>query len=492
MMMNRRNFLKVCNKFGLSYASLPLLGSLPSLAYAADTEFTQGRRFLAAYHPHGMHQPSWTCGEGDQQGNSWELSKVLSPLQSVKEKTIVLEGISRYGNQTADPHQHGMVGLLTGSELGAEGFSLDQLVADHWKTKALLLGVQSGTTLYNSRRAGYDNVTLSFRGNRAAGAQAVNNNPFSAFQQTFGSVAASGPYDSFATNQSVLDAVLEEVNSVKKVLNADDIHLLESHQQSIRDLECRLHGVYCSDEVSELPPVGACQAPALIAQPANLDAYLADQNNFPTIARLQADIAVAAIACSISPVVMLQHAATQSTHTYSWVTNEDGNPASSGEHHDLSHNIYSSTGAARDFNAIHTWYAQQISRIATQLDNIPEGDGTVLDNTLIYWGTCLGTPQLHKHQNWPSVVIGNAGGFFKTNQALDFRKNENGNCYTDPIRCYLDTISDTSTVDLLNTLAAALGLPATNSNAVVGNLTNEEDDSYVGNAYHGLIQKMMS
>lgn len=490
--MNRRNFLKACNKFGLSYASLPLLGSLPSLAYAADAELTQGRRFLTAYHPHGMHEPSWTCGPGDQEGDDWVFSDILSPLQSVKEKTIVVEGISRWGNDTADPHQHGMVGLFTGNELGAEGFSIDQLVADHWKTQPLLLGVQSGTTLYNSNRARYDNVTLSFRGNRQAGAQAPNNNPFTAFQQTFGSVASGNPYDSFATNQSVLDAVLDEINSVKSVLSSDDLRLLDLHQQNIRDLECSLHGVYCSEELGERAPVGACQAPVQIAQPANLDAYLADQINFPTIARLQADIAIAAIACSISPVVGLQHAATQSTHTYTWVTNEEGNPASSGEHHDLSHNIYTSPAAARDFNAINKWYSEQISRIATQLDNIPEENGSVLDNTLIYWGTCLGTPQLHKHQNWPVVLIGNAGGFFKTNQALDFRKDPNGSCYTDPIRCHLDPPSDVSNVDLLNTVGASLGLNVTDTQAAVGNLTGTDDVSFVGNAYHGLIDKMMA
>ncbi len=491
-MMNRRNFLKICHKFGLSYASLPLLGSLPSLAHAANTELTQGRRFLTIYHPHGMHQPNWTCGEDDREGDAWAFSDILAPLQAVKEKTIVLEGISRYGNQTPDPHQHGMVGLLTGNELGAEGFSIDQLVADQWQTQALLLGVQSGTTLYNSGRAGYDNVTLSFRGNGQAGAQAANNNPFSAFQQTFGAIGSDDPYDMFATNQSVLDALLDEVNAVKRVLSADDLRLLDSHQQSIRDLECRLHGVYCSDELSDLPPVEACQTPAMIAQPTNLDAYLADQINFPTIARLQGDIAAAAIACSVAPVVTLQHAATQSTHTYSWVTNAEGNPATSGEHHDMSHNIYTSTAAARDFNAIHTWYSEQVAHIATQLDNIPENDGTVLDNTLIFWGTCLGTPQLHRHQNWPAVLIGNAGGFFKTNQALDFRANKEGQCYTDPLRCYLDTISGTSTVDLLNTIGAGLGLPVTNEQAVVGNLTGVDDASYVGNAYHGLIQKIMA
>jgi len=138
--MNRRNFLKACNKFGLSYATFPLLGALPSLAHAVDLEVTQGKRFLVGYYPHGMHQPSWTTGNGDRSGDDWQFTDVLSPLQPLKEKTLVLEGISRWGNEDGARHQQGMVGLLTGRELGDEGVSIDKTLADQWGTKSLLLG----------------------------------------------------------------------------------------------------------------------------------------------------------------------------------------------------------------------------------------------------------------------------------------------------------------------------------------------------------------
>lgn len=491
-MMNRRNFLTLCSKFGLTYASYPLLSALPSLARAVDLELSQNKRFLTVYSPHGMHQPSWTCGEGDQQGNDWNLSNVLNPLQPVKDKTLVLEGISRYGNTHPQRHQQGMVGFMTGNELYNEGFSIDQMLADQWNTQVLHLGVQSSPRLHNGK-SNYDNFRISFRGDGERGAQIANNNPFTAFQQTFGSITPQNPYESFATNRSVLDALLGEINSVKSRLSTNDLQLLDSHQQSIRDIECRLHGVYCNEEISEVPSAPAsCQPPAMIAQPSNLDKWLTEQQNFPTIARLQADISVAAMVCNISPVVVLQHAATESTHTYSWVTNDRGDPATSGNHHSLSHNIYSSSNAVRDFNAIQNWYAEQVSYMAQKLDAVPEGDGTVLDNSLIWWATCLGTPQSHHQNNWPSVLVGSAGGFFETNQALDFRKEQNGNCYRDPNNCIRDDRSDTSQVDLLNTIAASLGMGATDNRAVVGNLTNERDGTYVGNAYHGLIRKMMA
>lgn len=489
--MNRRNFLDICNKFGLSYASFPLLGALPSLAHAADLEITRNKRFLAIYHPHGMHQPSWTCGSGDRQGNNWQLSKVLEPLQPVKNKINILEGISGYSKSSAERHQLGMVGWLTGGELFREGYSIDQIVADHWKTKPLLLGVQAAPRLYNFK-SNYENFRISFRGNGDAGAQKTNNNPWSAFNQTFSGLTDNS-VGRFASNRSVLDAVLEEVNSVKRRLNTDDLHLLDLHQQNIRELECKLHGIYCDNDMATPAPITACQIPTMANQPNNLDSYLTRQENFPAIANLQADITVAAIACNIAPVTVLQYAATESTHTYSWVTNDQGKPATSSDHHELSHNIYTSATASRDFAAIHRWYSTQVANIASKLDNIADINGSVLDNTVMYWGTCLGSPHDHHHRNWPSVLIGSAGGYFKTNQSLDFRKRANGQCHYDPRNCFRDFISDTSQTDLLNTIADSLGLPVTDSNPVVGNMTNRTNDgTHVNNSYHGVIRKLQA
>jgi len=491
--MNRRSFLKLCNKFGFSAACYPLLHALPSLAQNGGGQLSNnGKRFMAFYHPHGMNQPSFTSGEGHKQGSDFRLGEVLTPLEPVKAKTNVIEGVSWEGNPDGARHQYGMIGMLTGRERRKEGFSIDQKVADNWGTQVLNLGVQVGPGLHNRKR-NYDNIRISFRGDRERGAQIANNNPFSAFQQTFGQVGSTaGRYDSFASNQSVLDSVLDELNSVRSRLSSEDRLLLESHQQSIREIECRLHGVFCSDEVSEatLRPVQSCQVPSLGDQPSNLDRWLEEQRNFPTIANLQGDIAAAAIACQIRPVVVLQNATTESTMTYSWVRNDRGDPATSGNHHDLSHSSYSSSGAVRDFNAIHKWYASQVSRIAQKLDNIPEGDGSVLDNTLIYWVTCLGNSERHWHNSWPIVTIGNLKGHFKTNQSLDYRRP--GRCYPQPSRCFQDSPSGTTHIDVLNTVASGLDLGATNDRAVIGMLEDEGDVGYVGRAYHGFLDEMLA
>ena len=490
--MNRRNFFKLCNKFGLSAASYPLLHALPSLAQTANVQATSGKRFMVIYNPLGYHQPTWTTGRGHRSGNQWKLtdSKILAALDPLKEKINVIEGVSREGNRSGQRHQQGMVGLLTARELGDEGMSIDQMTADAWNTKVLNLGVQVQAGLDNNISS-YDFMRISFRGRRAAGAQVANNNPWNAFQQTFGAVQAADPYESFASNRSVLDLVLDDIRTVQDRLSTEDRLLLEYHQNNIRELECRLHGAFCNDEVSEAPVnLGTCTPPQLIEQPNNVDQWLRRTVNMPTISRLQGDIAAAAMVCNLAPVSIVQHSTSGSQTSYSWVTNDQGRAATSANHHDLSHSIYTSTGALRDHTAIHQWYTSRVLQIVQQLDSVPEGDGTVLDNSLVLWGSCLGNPHRHWNINWPAVTFGSLGGFFKTNQSLDFRQP--GKCVTDPLFCFQEPPSGTSNVDLLNTFAAGLGLGATPDRAVVGNLTGEDDASYVGRAYHGFIDELLA
>ncbi len=490
MTINRRQLLKHCKNMGISMAAWPLLSSLPSFAQGIGNSTRGNKRLLVIWHPHGMHQPSWTTGVGHRSGEAWQLSRVLEPLQAVKQKMNVVEGVSGIFSGTDERHQRGMVGLLTGADMFNETLSIDQLVADHWQTKALQLSAQCEPRLYNAKYR-YENFRISFRGPGEGGAQNGNNNPFSVYRQLFS--GSSEDFETrFVTNKSVLDALLVEIDSVKSRLSIDDKHLLDAHQTGIRELECSFHDTFCENDLGG-GAGGACVTPNIGDQPSNLDDFLRQNNNYPAICKMQSDIAKVAVGCSLAPVTVLQFAATESTHTYSWVTNEDGQSATSSDHHELSHNIYTNERARKDFNAIHRWYSQQVADIATYLDGIPEGNGTALDNTLIYWGTCLGSPHDHWQYNWPSVLIGGAGGFFRTNQSLDFRKDRNGRCYNDPRFCFLDTLSDTTQVDLLNTMAASMNLPASDGSPVVGNINGDRNAAtHVSRAFHGLVRDLMA
>lgn len=503
--INRRNLIQ---GFGLSAGLLPLLSNLPSFAQVNATP-RGNKRLIVVWHAHGMHQPSWTTGVGSRAGNNWDFSRVLDPLQPVKAKTNVIEGISGRFAETAERHQRGMVGVLNAADfdkgttanpsLAAESITMDQMLADAWGTQVLNLGVQVAPRLFNAKSR-YENMRISFRGPGAEGAQSADNNPFAAFQRIFGRLGAGNAPPSeqpvaFASNRSVLDALKEEVTSVRARIATTDFRLLEAHTEGIRSLECQLHGVACA--AGMMPPVvesaAQCEAPDLLdAPPGNqLQDYLRANDNYPAIAKMQADVAKTAAACGLAPVSVVQFAATESRHTYNWVRNEDGATATSNNHHSMSHAIYRDERSRKDFNAIHRWYSQQVADMASYLDSIPEAGGTALDNTLIYWCTCLGNPGNHYQTNWPSVMVGNLGGYFKTNQSLDFRQ---GNCHGNPASCRDNHASETTQSDLLNTMAAGLGLGATNDTPVVGNFDNKFRDKpfHANNYFNGLIGDLIA
>ena len=492
--INRRNLIR---GLGLSAGLMPLLSNLPS--FAQNNAGPRGnKRFLVIWHAHGMHQPSWSTGDGTRTGNDWKFSRVLDPLEPVKAKTNVIEGVTGLFEENAERHQRGMVGVLNGADFKFETKTMDQMLADQWNTQVLNLGVQVAPRLLNAKSR-YENFRISFRGRGADGAQNADNNPFAAFQRTFGRLGAGGASPAqqplqFAQNRSVLDALHEEVASVRTRIASTDFQLLEAHTESIRSIECQFHGVACAQGMMQavVESAAKCEAPTLLEEPNGnrLEDYLRSNDNYPEIAKMQADVARAAVACGLAPVTVLQYAATESRHTYNWVRNEDGDRATSNNHHSMSHNIYGNTRARKDFNAIHRYYSQQVADIASYLDSIPEEGGTALDNTLIYWCTCLGNPSRHFQSNWPSVMVGNAGGFFKGNQSLDFRKA--GKCFTDPGNCHTGPQSDVTQTDLLNTMAAGLGLGATDDKPVVGSFDRPNQKFHVSNAYNGLIKDMIA
>jgi hypothetical protein len=78
------------------------------------------------------------------------------------------------------------------------------------------------------------------------------------------------------------------------------------------------------------------------------------------------------------------------------------------------------TQAQTDLTAIYSWYSQQVSYLLDKLESIPEGDGTLLDNTLVVWGSELGKGNSHSFQKVPFVLAGGAGGTFETGRYLTF------------------------------------------------------------------------
>jgi Protein of unknown function (DUF1552) len=147
--------------------------------------------------------------------------------------------------------------------------------------------------------------------------------------------------------------------------------------------------------------------------------------NIPTLAKLQMDLMVMALACDLTRIGTIQFGPAGAGHRFSWLGPEfatdptlavtDGAKG----FHALAHKEAEPESRAK-LVKIHTWYAGQLAYFLERLRSIPERGGTMLDNTLVVWLNELGTGGSHSHEKTPWVLAGNVGGFFKMGQMVSF------------------------------------------------------------------------
>lgn len=390
---------------------LPFLHAMERPAAAAPFP----KRFIVFFSANGTIPSSWnpTGGETD-----FALSPILAPLEPHKQDLLVLQGIDMEAahHGPGDGHQTGMGTMLTGTELlvGTEfceadcsdpsktvgwggGPSVDQVIASQVgqtsKFKSLEFGVQVQSASIWSRMCYLD----------ADQPIPPEDDPLAAFDRIFGELGADpfGLQKIRAQRHSVLDAVIDDFEALNARVGGDDRKKLDNHLTAIREIEKRL------DAGGQLG--GSCQLPDL-GSPIG-DIY-ADEN-LPAIGKLQMDQLVMSLACDLTRVASIQWSTSVSNKVFSWLGITTG-------HHDLSHEGDTNANAQAQIVQINTWYAEQLAYLIAALKAVPEGDGTLLDNTVILWCNELGIGNAHSRTDMPYVLAGSCGGYFDTGRYLVF------------------------------------------------------------------------
>jgi hypothetical protein len=216
--------------------------------------------------------------------------------------------------------------------------------------------------------------------------------PARAFSTLFGKVDPDAEARARAQlrQRSVLDAVRSDLTSRRARLSPEDRARLDAHATALRELERSLG------------------AGALVcAKPAAPSGV-----NSETAIDRQADIAAAALGCGLTRVVSLQHRIADNDNSlYPWVG------LSTGGHHSLSHD--SSAAAQATLAKVYRWYAARFAYLLERLSKTPDPDGgTLLESTLVIWGSELGRGYDHDIKNVPFVFAGGAAGRLKGNRYL--------------------------------------------------------------------------
>ena len=394
-MMTRRQLFAGAG--GLTAAGL--LG-LPRLAQANGTS---PKRLILFYTPHGTIWDDW---RPTGTATRFALGPILSPLAPYQDRLALIDGLemrSPYDHRV--PHTYDIVGLWTGSPIDTDstlfervdhgvsfgwntGPSVDQYIADQLAAttpyKSLEFGVGTGNGLHPARRMIYSGPAAPrdpFDGALLAWAGLFNvTSPLGGAQHV---------HDA---RSSILDLVTSELSAVRSTVSPSDRLRLDAHTTAIRDLELAL----AADLTCEVPPVPDFAAP------------------FERQMDLQIDMLVASLACGLTNVASLQHRiGDNDASLYDWLgITSDG-------HHLVSHDT--SEAAQQTLSGLYTYYAERFAYLLQKLDSIPEGSGTMLDNTLVIWGSEIGVGWSHDVSNIPFVVAGGSQTGLIGNRYHDLR-----------------------------------------------------------------------
>ncbi len=360
--------------------SLPLLDAMiPAATALAATPANIKPRLAYVYFPHGAVQKFWTP-EGT--GKDFQFSKVLKPLEGMRDYVTVVSGMRNKPGESSDPH--GIVEATwltcqapTGPKTWAEGgVSIDQIVArEIGKETPLssieLCGEPGGAVSYKT-----PNVGLPLEGN-----------PRKVFTTMF------GPGDSNAERKGLLDAtgslldyVRESSQSLNAELGASDRARMSDYLDSVREVEGRVQKLSAkADALGQLPnaPLGA-------------------PDDFGELLDVQFEMMALAFQTNQTRVATMRMIKEASMRTFPVVNVDEA-------FHPLSHHAEDPDKQER-LSRIQVYQTERFAKFAKRLASIKEGDGNVLDTSIILFGSNMANSDLHNQNPLPQLLLGKGGG----------------------------------------------------------------------------------
>ncbi len=361
-----------------------LLPRRPALAQAS-----MAKRFVVVHVPEGM----WSDAARPTAGAE-TLGPIFSPLDPYRSKLTVLDGLdlrSRDQGPGGDGHHRGVPHLLTCTEMADEsnagGASIDQKIASAIGGDTTFKSLQFAVRIVY----GDTNAALIWAAPRER--LPAMENPWEAYARIFGGRTMDDTPPPVDLRKSAIDHALAEIDGLRGKLPTADRDRLDSYHASLRDIERRL---------ANIPVPGSCVEPVLGEKAADPRA----EALYPDVGKLQLDLIVSALRCDVTRVASLQWGNSNDQCSYPWLgVNKLG--------HDLAH---SDSSASKQ--TVYNWYSKQFAYLLGQLDAVPEGQGTMLDNTVVLWVSEFSDSNGHRADDLLWLLMGNAGGYLKQGQVL--------------------------------------------------------------------------
>ena len=392
--------------------ALPLLDAMvPALSAATQTAASPVPRLGFFYAPNGMFLPNFhPAGDG---GKNFLLTPILQPMEAYRDQMVVLSGLSNYGvvspNEGGGVHTraHGgwLNGILPKRTEGADlraGKTIDQYAADtlgaETSLRSLELTTEDNYQVGNCEN-GYSCAYLNSTSWRTATTPLPHErDPRVVFQRMFGDGGSvEARLQQMRTDRSILDSVTESIGRLERRLGLADRVMVDDYLDAVRDVEQRIQRAERSNATTPLPD---------FAQPAGVP------ENYDEHVRLLFDLLVLGYQADVTRVSCMQLARELSGRTYPDVGVPEGHHTVS--HHQLDpHNI-------EQYTKINIHQMTLFSEFIEKMRNTPDGDGTLLDHSIMLYGTGMGDGDHHTPYNLPITLVGGGCGTLEGGRHLKY------------------------------------------------------------------------
>ena len=407
--ISRRNVLR---GLGVSMA-LPILESVaPRAAFAAAPPVTPPQRMAFIFVPNGVDLANWTP---TSDGYGYQLPQTLTPLKHLQDDFLVVSGLThdkgRANGDGPGDHARSASVFLTGAQPrktdGANirsGVSVDQAAAQAaghlTKLRSLELGCEPGRSAGNCDSGYSCAYSSSVSWSSESSPVGKETNPKLVFERLFSNGKAKevdkNRLRREALRKSILDFVGEDAKRLQNTLGKNDQQKLDEYLTGVRELERRMDHAATSDPVQSVD----LDYPIPTGIPGDYGDHI----------RLMADMMVLAFQTDSTRIATCMFADAGSNRSYRQLDIPDG-------HHELSHHRGDAERLTK-ISKINQFHVAQLAYFLNKLKSTPDGEGNLLDNSKICYGSGLSDGDRHNNENLPVILAGHGGGSIDSGRHL--------------------------------------------------------------------------
>jgi hypothetical protein len=384
--------------------ALPLLDAMiPAATALANTAARPAPKMGFVYFPHGAVMAHW---QPKQTGREFDLPTILDPLKAHKSSLTVVSGLRNRGGESNTPHA-----IIAGTWLGCvspaishdphAGTTIDQMAAraisNDTPFPSLELSTEGGAVCDPAYGCSYGH-TISFRSPTQP--LPMEFNPRKVFYQLFGQGDTAEERAAITRETgSVLDAIAGDANALKSRLGAKDQAMVGEYLESVREIERRVQKM-------QTQGLGGVQLP---------DAPVGIPSDFEEHLKVMFELMALAYQANLTRVASFMMAREVSMRTYN-------NLGVSDAFHPLSHH-QNNPAKIEKLVKVQNFHTKMFAGFIDRLARTPDGDGSLLDHSIILFGSNMSNSDLHNNDPLPLAVLGRGYGRIRGGQHLHYPQN---------------------------------------------------------------------